>query len=149
MSNAAFSETIEKKATFCDGKTGDNWGERPLPEDWFDEPWENWKDIPDEILDRCGDYMLIMTPFKAILFYLAAYMRFTLKEEIEVNFVGCFGTSTLGFIGGNYERLEELKLTDRQIKFIRDFIKFFIHDFENREWINLHRKKPLSKNDFL
>lgn len=147
--NVVFSESIKKKVTFSDAHTFAYWGERPKPELWFDEPWTNWKEIPEDILDRCSGSVLYHVPFKDVLFYLVAYMRFTLKSEIEMKFFGCYDTETLSIIGQNYERLDELGLTDRQKLFFREFIKYFMHDPDSRDWINLHRKIPFSKSDFL
>ena len=142
--NAIFSESIKREVTFHDANVADHWGREPPAHEYFEEPWTCWKDIPDEILDK-NSYLLSFFDFDEILFYVPAFIRITIKDEILPNYdLQCdFGGATLAFIGKHFDKLSKFNLNAEQIAFIHKFVEFFLEDKEFTPWLHCHRKTPI------
>jgi hypothetical protein len=145
--NLVFDDSITKKCTFYDANMLSHFGEVPPTAEVFDEPWTCWKDIPDEVLDA-NSYLLTYFDFDEVLFYVAAFMRLTLKDTVLPNrdLPGVFEEDTLLFIGKNYEHLSTFDISEKQIKFIHDFVLFHLEDQEcdsSLKWLNFDREIPI------
>lgn len=143
--NEIFSESIEKQYTFYDANVADHWGQEPPPNEIFEEPWTCWKDIPDEILNE-NSYIFSFFEFDESLFYVAAFMRLTLKDVILPNYdlKYDFTGGTLAFVGKHFDDLNTFKLNEQQRMFIHKFVSFFLEDKDLASWLNIHRKSKIT-----
>ena len=92
--------------------------------------------------------MKIMIPAEPAQFYIPAYLRLTLKDQLLPNhdLDGAFAEATLAFIGENFDDLNSFNLTTEQRTFIINFIIFFIEeDSYSLSWLNKFREKEIEK----
>jgi len=119
--NKAFDSFFERKINITQAVSADWLGD---PSSCDEESWTHWKDIPNKAL-IVGSVMFNHFKLDQILFYLPAYMRLSLSlyYKSPMGETGICVQMMLRVIGRNYERFQELGLSDDQISFVHKLIR--------------------------